>query len=240
MIQQRKSRNQILENYTFFSFQRDSFDEDPPKEQQPQVREEKKATQPRLAIVNHRGNGCGLSTEETLPWRTDIPGLALPVLALIHDAEEAHDVPLTDREKRCLAVPIGNLHDKKRKLLKTRSTPSRSEMEKHMMSPKIKVQESPRIVPQKIENFTQRTKNSGNSSPGDVKHTFTTASKEIVQQVQLAPTEPQFQTNKEKECWHLYRKMCDKGVCVSFDTVLRGMLTPTEYRLRQKELFQGS
>lgn len=108
------------------SFQRDSFDEDPPKEQQPQAREEKKATQPRLAIVNHRGNGCGLSTEETLPWRTDIPGLALPVLALIHDAEEAHDVPLTDREKRCLAVPIGDLHDKKRKLLKTRSTPSRS------------------------------------------------------------------------------------------------------------------
>lgn len=33
--------------------------------------------------------------------------------------------------------------------------------------------------------------------------------------------EPQFQTNKEKECWHLYKKMCDKGVCVSFDTVLR-------------------
>lgn len=33
--------------------------------------------------------------------------------------------------------------------------------------------------------------------------------------------EPRFQTTKEKECWHLYRRMCDKGVCVSFDTVLR-------------------
>ena len=35
------------------------------------------------------------------------------------------------------------------------------------------------------------------------------------------PAEPYCQTPKEKECWHLYRKMCDKGVFVSFDTVLR-------------------
>ncbi|KYN06490.1 hypothetical protein ALC62_02569 [Cyphomyrmex costatus] len=54
----------------------------------------------------------------------------------------------------------------------------------------------------------------------------------------ILPSEPHFQTTKEKECWHLYRRMCDKGVCVSFDTVLRGMLTPTEYRLRQKECSQ--
>ncbi|XP_033340242.2 uncharacterized protein LOC117228549 [Megalopta genalis] len=222
------------------SFQRDSFDEDLPKEQQPLAKEEKKTVQPRLAIVNHRGNGGSLSTEETPPWRTDIPGLALPVLALIHDAEEAsHDIPLTDREKRCLAVPIGDLHDKKRKLLKTRSTPSRSEMEKQMMSSKIKIHESPRIVPQKMETFPQHAKTPVNNSPTNVKQTFTTASRESAQQVQPTPTEPQFQTNKEKECWHLYRKMCDKGVCVSFDTVLRGMLTPTEYRLRQKKLFQN-
>ncbi|XP_076652069.1 uncharacterized protein LOC143358655 [Halictus rubicundus] len=220
------------------SFQRDSFDEDPPKEQQPLAKEEKKTIQPRLAIVNHRGNGGCSSTGETPPWRTDIPGLALPVLALIHDAEEAHDVPLTDREKRCLAVPIGDLHDKKRKLLKTRSTPSRSEMEKQMMSPKIKIQESPRIVSQKIETFTQHAKTPANNSTTNVKQIFAAASRETAQQVQLTPAEPQFQTNKEKECWHLYRKMCDKGVCVSFDTVLRGMLTPTEYRLRQKKLFQ--
>ncbi|XP_076276648.1 uncharacterized protein LOC143207274 isoform X2 [Lasioglossum baleicum] len=222
------------------SFQRDSFEEDPPKEQQPLAKEEKKTTQPRLAIVSHRGNGGCSSTEETPPWRTDIPGLALPVLALIHDVvEETHDIPLTDREKRCLAVPIGDLHDKKRKLLKTRSTPSRLEMEKQMMSPKIKVQESPSIVSQKIETFTQHAKTSSvNNSSTNVKQIFAAASRETAQQVQLTPTEPQFQTNKEKECWHLYKKMCDKGVCVSFDTVLRGMLTPTEYRLRQKKLFQ--
>ncbi|XP_053971864.1 uncharacterized protein LOC128872819 isoform X2 [Hylaeus volcanicus] len=220
------------------SFQRHSLDEDPPKEQQPSPKEEKKTTQARLAIVNHRGNGGTLSSDKTLPWRTDIPGLALPILALIHDAEENHDVPLTDREKRCLAVPIGDLHDKKRKLLKTRSIPSRPGMEKQTMSPKINVQESPNIAQQKIETPMQLAKTPASNSAANAKQTFATTSKEPVQNAQ--PMEPQFQTNKEKECWHLYRKMCDKGVCVSFDTVLRGMLTPTEYRLRQRELFQDS
>ncbi|XP_076672962.1 uncharacterized protein LOC143371550 [Andrena cerasifolii] len=219
------------------SFQRDSSDEDPPKEQQPPPKEEKKATPGRLAIVNQRGNGGTLSGEEAVLWRTDIPSLALPVLALIHDAEEVVDVPLTDREKRCLAVPIGDLHDK-RKLLKTRSTPSRSLTEKQTMSPKPKIQEPPATVHQKVETSTQQLKTPANNTAANVKQGFLRTAKETVQQVQPMPTEPQFQTNKEKECWHLYRKMCDKGVSVSFDTVLRGMLTPTEYRLRQRELFQ--
>nr|CAD7578344.1 unnamed protein product [Timema californicum] len=47
---------------------------------------------------------------------------------------------------------------------------------------------------------------------------------------------PEFKSPKEKECWELYRRMCDKGVTVSYDTVLRGMLTPTEYRLRRNAL----
>lgn len=42
-------------------------------------------------------------------------------------------------------------------------------------------------------------------------------------------------TSNEKKCWELYRKMSDKGVNVSFDTVLRGMLTPTEYRLHRSQ-----
>ncbi|XP_021938174.1 uncharacterized protein LOC110838856 [Zootermopsis nevadensis] len=45
--------------------------------------------------------------------------------------------------------------------------------------------------------------------------------------------EPEFQTPKERECWQLYRRMMEKGVSVSYDTVLRGLLTPTEYRLRR-------
>jgi hypothetical protein len=32
---------------------------------------------------------------------------------------------------------------------------------------------------------------------------------------------PKFESPKEQECWHLYRKMCEKGLTVSFDTVLR-------------------
>ncbi|KAK6627105.1 hypothetical protein RUM44_009582 [Polyplax serrata] len=48
--------------------------------------------------------------------------------------------------------------------------------------------------------------------------------------------EPQFKCPKEKECWALYKKMVAKGVSVTFDTVLRGMLTPTEYRLKKNRL----
>ncbi|RZF47592.1 hypothetical protein LSTR_LSTR012214 [Laodelphax striatellus] len=47
---------------------------------------------------------------------------------------------------------------------------------------------------------------------------------------------PEFKTPKEQECWDLFRRMVDKGITVSFETVLRGMLTPTEYRLRRHNL----
>lgn len=45
-------------------------------------------------------------------------------------------------------------------------------------------------------------------------------------------------TPKEQQCWNLYCKMMEKGVNVSFDTVLRGMLTPTEYRMSKKNFDQ--
>lgn len=48
-------------------------------------------------------------------------------------------------------------------------------------------------------------------------------------------SKPQLDTQKEKQCWDLYKKMSEKGVSVSFDTILRGMLTPTEYRLHRKQ-----
>lgn len=48
-------------------------------------------------------------------------------------------------------------------------------------------------------------------------------------------TPVQFNSPKEKECWDTYRKMSEKGIKISFDTLLRGMLTPTEYRLRRKQ-----
>uniref|UniRef100_A0A336KQ14 CSON014319 protein n=1 Tax=Culicoides sonorensis TaxID=179676 RepID=A0A336KQ14_CULSO len=43
------------------------------------------------------------------------------------------------------------------------------------------------------------------------------------------------QTAKERECYRLYQKMSSMGLNVSFDTVLRGMLTPTELRVIQKK-----
>lgn len=42
-------------------------------------------------------------------------------------------------------------------------------------------------------------------------------------------------SKKEKECWKLFQKMLNKGVNVSYDTILRGMLTPTELRAIQKQ-----
>lgn len=46
---------------------------------------------------------------------------------------------------------------------------------------------------------------------------------------------------KEKECWLLYKKMLNKGISVSYETILRGMLTPSEVRIvekKQKEMIE--
>lgn len=226
------------------SFQKDSFDEEeynPSKEQQLSPKEEKRTTESWLAIIGNQRGATSSKEDTTVSWKTDVTGggLTLPILALIHDIEEPLDVPLTDREKKCLAVPICDLHDKKRKLLKTRNTASRSGIERQITSMKIKreTQESPIIISRKINVPAQQSKTTVNNSIVNAKTTCMLRSKETLQHVQSI--EPQFQTNKEKECWHLYKKMCDKGVCVSFDTVLRGMLTPTEYRLRQREVLQN-
>ncbi|KAI5735015.1 hypothetical protein M8J77_013143 [Diaphorina citri] len=45
---------------------------------------------------------------------------------------------------------------------------------------------------------------------------------------------PIFRTSKEQDCWTMFQKMTKKGINVSYDTILRGMLTPTEYRLHKK------
>lgn len=46
---------------------------------------------------------------------------------------------------------------------------------------------------------------------------------------------------KEKECWLLFQKMVNKGISVSYETIMRGMLTPTEVRAvekKQKEIVE--
>uniref|UniRef100_A0A182KEG3 Uncharacterized protein n=1 Tax=Anopheles christyi TaxID=43041 RepID=A0A182KEG3_9DIPT len=50
-----------------------------------------------------------------------------------------------------------------------------------------------------------------------------------------ASTNGDLQTPKEQECYRLFLKMSKKGLAVSYDTILRGMLTPTELRVLQKK-----
>ncbi|XP_050500022.1 repetitive organellar protein [Diabrotica virgifera virgifera] len=51
---------------------------------------------------------------------------------------------------------------------------------------------------------------------------------------------PDLKSPKEKQCWNMYCKMAEKGINISFDTILRGMLTPTEYRLSKKHLLAAT
>lgn len=55
---------------------------------------------------------------------------------------------------------------------------------------------------------------------------------------ELDPDMPKFDTPKERECWVMYKKMVDKGLPVTYDTLLRGLLTPSEYRMTRKEVQQ--
>ncbi|XP_070163340.1 uncharacterized protein [Polyergus mexicanus] len=224
------------------SFQRDSFDEEPTKDEK---RIANNVQPPYFGFTLNvaHGNGYKDSSDKQDLAVDDVvatPALvAVPALSISQDAEKTvPEAPLTDREKRCLAVPIGDLHDKKRKLLRTRSIPSRPIITEQTNNVPMEMKEQrsylamsridlvavpipPIDIPlSKVENFSKET----------------LPAKETPQE--MMPSEPHFQTTKEKECWHLYRRMCDKGVYVSFDTVLRGMLTPTEYRLRQKEYSQ--
>lgn len=49
-------------------------------------------------------------------------------------------------------------------------------------------------------------------------------------------TFPQYvRSIKERECWILFQKMVAKGISVSYETIMRGMLTPTEVRAMEKK-----
>ncbi|XP_039305013.1 uncharacterized protein LOC105203203 isoform X2 [Solenopsis invicta] len=217
------------------SFQRDSFDDEPTKEEKRII---SNIQLPRFGFAVNVAHGSGGEDLEQQDSRTvndnvvTMPTLVVEPLLIPQDTEKTieAEAPLTDREKRCLAVPIGDLHDKKRKLLRTRSTPIRPIVaERTNNAPmEIKEQRIPLTIPRvdivaipappidtpltKVEQFPKETMPTKETPPEA-----------------MLPSEPHFQTTKEKECWHLYRRMCDKGV---------GMLTPTEYRLRQKEYSQ--
>lgn len=109
------------------SFQQDSFDDDSTKNES--IKEEKNILLIRSnqsSSIN-RGNSRSPTPEETITttttttWKTEISKLVPSLPSLIQENEI--NIPLTDREKRCLVVPISDLRDKKRKLLRTKSTP---------------------------------------------------------------------------------------------------------------------
>ncbi|XP_012287305.1 serine/arginine repetitive matrix protein 1 [Orussus abietinus] len=212
-----------------------SFQQDLPDEEK---EDEKKSSIARYTVLC-RGTGSALPTpEETTTWRTEVAPLPVPASspAFGHGVDAEPETPVTDREKRCLVVPIGDVRDKKRKLLRTRSAPARQNTADPATS-------------DRKESSLESDGEAGSASPEapppeetsnvKVDGEPTSPTRKAEPEIMAVSIEPQFQTTKEKECWHLYRRMCDKGVYVSFDTVLRGMLTPTEYRLRQKELTQN-
>lgn len=114
------------------SFQKDSFDEEPtPKEEKQRI---VNSVQPRVSLavnITHRSGSSedfieqNLAIDDVVTTPTTLA--AFPALLILQNTEKAiqPEIPLTDREKRCLAVPIGDLHDKKRKLLRMRSTSNR-------------------------------------------------------------------------------------------------------------------
>ncbi|XP_032688753.1 uncharacterized protein LOC116852450 isoform X2 [Odontomachus brunneus] len=151
------------------SFQRYSFDEDPAKDMLSQastrIRDEKSiiGIPARLNFVMNDHN------DDMPPWRQkqnvteDIPTpLIISTLLTQNDKETVLETaPLTDREKRCLAVPIGDLHDdKKRKLLRTRSIPNRPtvpEQTNNNAPIEIKEQRSPHFITGLVPPIDGRT-----------------------------------------------------------------------------------
>lgn len=53
--------------------------------------------------------------------------------------------------------------------------------------------------------------------------------------VEDAESNDSLKSAKERECYKLFQKMTNRGISVSYDTILRGMLTPTELRIIQKQ-----
>lgn len=119
------------------SFQQDSFDYDsppPPPTALPRSEDfQKSSLQARYAALSRNYNQQEVSppllaaaTMTLNAWRLEAmtPATSITTSSLtagmIHSELEATPPP-TDREKRCLAVPIGDFHDKKRKLVRCKS-----------------------------------------------------------------------------------------------------------------------
>ncbi|KAK2585089.1 hypothetical protein KPH14_008601 [Odynerus spinipes] len=221
------------------SFQRDSIDEDsaPTKLQ---FIAKTKTTFPHNCFTvvkdSEDAGDCGASKESIL-WKSNEIRTALPVLSFVQDESESLCAPLMEHDMRSLAVPIGNIDEIRKKPHRTRNTSTLAVLEKRVTTIEMKKDNETLITDNQL--VTRRTMVPAKSLLPNVNSNVAVSVKEENTDAIPIETEPSFQTRKEKDCWHLYKRMCDKGVHVSFDTVLRGMLTPTEYRLRQKERSQN-
>ncbi|XP_014614512.1 PREDICTED: uncharacterized protein LOC106792557 isoform X1 [Polistes canadensis] len=218
------------------SFQRDSFDEDCTLEKTQFDCIKTKATISQNHFIKDSKELSGEygTSKESIHWKSNEIKTAFPMLSFIQDESESLCVPLMDHDMRSLAVPIGNVDDMKKKSHRIRNTSTVSVLDKKATM--IEMKKDNEIITTDDQLVTRRSTISNKFLLSNVNPNTTEISlKEKNSDAISIETEPRFQTRKEKDCWHLYKRMCDKGVNVSFDTVLRGMLTPTEYRLRQKE-----
>lgn len=93
------------------------------------------------------------------------------------------------------------------------------------------------IIEKQSDNLSNKNENSTIETSSSSSTTVTTTTIEK-NSTDSGTIEPDFVNEKEKQCWEMYCKMNEKGVNITFDTILRGMLTPTEYRMRKKTEIQ--
>ncbi|KAF5273292.1 hypothetical protein FQR65_LT04714 [Abscondita terminalis] len=130
----------------------------------------------------------------------------------------------TSQEKRA-TVESGpdDVREPKRRLLRTKSTTSSSS---------IDVEED--AAAKSLEQSGRNTSTNGKIETDNEYSSTKVDGQDNSENSKKSGDEPDFETPKEKQCWEMYRKMSGKGISISFETILRGMLTPTEYRLRRK------
>ncbi|KAF5288236.1 hypothetical protein FQA39_LY04004 [Lamprigera yunnana] len=145
-------------------------------------------------------------------------------------------------EKRTTMEVTEDVREPKRRLLRNKSGPLFSPLDLEDENPDEKPQEANSKNDAIGEKIQPKGDNS-NKTPGVLSHNTAGSTKlepkgESEESKVTSTSEPTFETSKEKQCWEMYRKMSGKGVNVSFETILRGMLTPTEYRLRRKSIVE--
>ncbi|KAK5642389.1 hypothetical protein RI129_008556 [Pyrocoelia pectoralis] len=117
-----------------------------------------------------------------------------------------------------------DVREPKRRLLRAKSLYSSTD------------QQDEAVEPQPANSDSTQTESNGEPSTHQPSSKQNSANEKNEESEESPPgnNEPAFDTPKEKQCWEMYRKMSGKGISISFETILRGMLTPTEYRLRRK------